>query len=76
MELEPTNRELAIIMERTEKAEVKEFIKIDKHFKNLNGQVGKNTDFRNKVLGGMAVITFIGAAEIIALILVLLKMRS
>jgi len=46
------------------------------HFEKLNGQVGKNTAFRNKSLGGFAVISFIGLSSIVGTILLWTKFIS
>jgi len=38
-----------------------------------NGSVGKNTSFRNRVMGGMAVIGFLGIGSLISVALLWVK---
>ena len=39
---------------------IKEHIEnIEKHLKTLNGQVAKNTNFKNKILGALTIISLV-----------------
>ncbi len=40
---------------------------IKEHLRLLNGQVARNTSFRNKITGGMILLAFIGAGNFITL---------
>lgn len=39
--------------------------RVEKHLEKLNGQVGKNTAFRNKAFGGFIILGFLGIGQII-----------
>ena len=45
----------------------------ENHLTKLNGQVIKNTSFRNKAMGGFAVISFVGIGSLVGIVLLWLS---
>lgn len=57
--------------------DVKEgFAGVHKRQDEANGQIGKNTAFRNKIIGALAVVGFLGVTSFVGLILMWLKVFS
>ena len=66
---EPTNRELYIILTGLKTS----FDEWKDYQLKMNEKVKKNTDFRNKIIGGMTVVSFIGIANLFGLVLIYLQ---
>ena len=54
----------------------KEHWEISNHLDKLNGQVAKNTSYRNKALGVVATLGFLGISSLFGLIALWVKVLS